>query len=132
MGGPAMVEGGGLGVFTPEEIGPMSVQAPNGVIDILVADEAEAVQVTKKYLSYFQGRLKTWTEPDQRQMRRIVPENRLRVYDVRQVIETMSDEGQVLELRPSFGCTMITALMRVEGRDCRGYREQSCNAGRCH
>ena len=116
MGGPAMVEGGGLGVFTPEEIGPMSVQAPNGVIDILVADEAEAVQVTKKYLSYFQGRLKTWAEPDQRQMRRIVPENRLRVYDVRQVIETMSDEGQVLELRPSFGCTMITALMRVEGR----------------
>ena len=116
MGGPAMVEGGGLGVFTPEEIGPMSVQTPNGVVDLLVSDEAEAVEVAKKYLSYFQGRLKTWTEPDQRRMRRIVPENRLRVYDVRQVIEVLSDDGQVLELRPSFGQTMITSLIRVEGR----------------
>ncbi len=116
MGGPAMVEGGGLGVFTPEEIGPMSVQAPNGVVDLLVQDEAEAVQTAKRYLAYFQGKLKSWTEPDQRQMRRIVPENRLRVYDVRRVIEVMSDEGEVLELRPSFGRTMITSLMRIEGR----------------
>jgi acetyl-CoA carboxylase carboxyltransferase component len=48
MGGPAMIEGGGLGVFRPEEVGPMSVQVPNGVVDIAVADEAEAVQVAKK------------------------------------------------------------------------------------
>lgn len=116
MGGPAMVEGGGLGVFRPEDIGPMSVQEPNGVVDIAVADEAEAVATAKKYLSYFQGRTKEWTAPDQRLMRRIVPENRLRVYDIRQVIETLSDTGWVMELRPKFGLTMITALIRVEGR----------------
>src|SRR3546814_2591724 len=82
MGGPAMVEGGGLGVFTPEEIGPMAVQTRNGVVDIAVADEAEAGAVAKTYLAYFQGPLKDWTAPDQRRMRHIVPENRLRTYEI--------------------------------------------------
>jgi acetyl-CoA carboxylase carboxyltransferase component len=116
MGGPAMIEGGGLGVFTPEEIGPMDVQVPNGVVDIAVADEAEAVAVAKRYLSYFQGRLSTWENADQRLMRRIVPENRLRVYNVRTIIETLADTGSVLELRPQFGIGMVTSLVRVEGR----------------
>src|SRR5262249_41442773 len=95
MGGPAMIEGGGLGVFTPEEIGPIGVQKANGVVDIAVADEAEAVAVAKRYLSYFQGRLANWTAHDQRLMRSLVPENRLRVYDIRKVIETLADEGSV-------------------------------------
>jgi acetyl-CoA carboxylase carboxyltransferase component len=116
MGGPAMIEGGGLGIFAPEEIGPMSVQVPNGVVDLLVRDEAEAVSAAKKYLSYFQGPLQTWEEPDQRVMRRIIPENRLRVYDVRRVIDTLADVGSVLELRKDFGIGMLTSLIRVEGR----------------
>jgi acetyl-CoA carboxylase carboxyltransferase component len=81
-----------------------------------VADEAEAVAVAKRYLGYFQGRLPTWEEPDQREMRAIVPENRLRVYDVRRVIDTIADVGSVLELRPSFGFGMVTSLIRIEGR----------------
>src|SRR5256885_907506 len=56
MGGPAMIEGGGLGVFRPEQIGPSSVQHANGVIDVLVEDEAEAVAAARHYLSFFQGR----------------------------------------------------------------------------
>jgi acetyl/propionyl-CoA carboxylase alpha subunit len=116
MGGPAMIESGGLGVFRPEEVGPLSVQEPNGVVDIAVADEAEAVQVARKYLSYFQGSLTSFTCPDQRFLRRIVPENRLRVYNVREVIETVADTDSVLELRPHFGRTMVTAFIRIEGR----------------
>ncbi|HXH23109.1 MAG TPA: carboxyl transferase domain-containing protein [Dehalococcoidia bacterium] len=116
MGGPAMIEGGGLGVYRPEEVGPVSVQVPNGVIDILAQDEAEAVRVAKKYLSYFQGRVGTWEAADQRKLRNIIPENRLRVYDVRQVIETLADKESVLELRRDFGRAMITALVRIEGR----------------
>jgi acetyl/propionyl-CoA carboxylase alpha subunit/acetyl-CoA carboxylase carboxyltransferase component len=116
MGGPAMIEGGGLGVFTPEEVGPMDVQVPNGVVDIPVADEAEAVQVGKKYLSYFQGPLKEWESADQRRLRNIVPENRLRVYDMRDVIETFADTDSVLEIRRFFGPGMITSLVRVDGR----------------
>jgi acetyl-CoA carboxylase carboxyltransferase component/biotin carboxyl carrier protein len=116
MGGPAMVEGGGLGVFAPEEIGPLPVQLANGVVDIGVADEAEAVRVAKKYLSYFQGSLARYEVPDQRRMRQIIPENRLRVYDVRAVVETLSDTGWVLELRREFARGMVTSLIRVEGR----------------
>jgi acetyl-CoA carboxylase carboxyltransferase component len=115
MGGPAMIEGGGLGVYEPTEIGPMSVQVPNGVVDIAVEDEAEAVAVAKRYLSYFQGPVPEWECVDQRMLRHLVPENRLRAYDVRQVIEVLFDSGSVLDLRRAWGEGMITALARVEG-----------------
>ncbi|MBL4681681.1 MAG: ATP-grasp domain-containing protein [Pseudomonadales bacterium] len=116
MGGPAMIEGGGLGVFTPDEVGPMSDQVPNGVVDIAVKDEAEAVHVAKKYLSYFQGSLETYTYQDQRKLRNIIPENRLRIYDVRKVIKTLADDESVLEIRSEFALGMITAFARIEGR----------------
>lgn len=115
MGGPAMIEGGGLGIYTPEEIGPMSVQIASGVVDVAVADEEAAVGAAKQYLSYFQGRTREWSEPDQRLMRRIVPENRLRAYNVRSVIETLADDNSMLELRAGFGHGFITAFIRVEG-----------------
>ncbi|MGH7916428.1 MAG: carboxyl transferase domain-containing protein, partial [Candidatus Binataceae bacterium] len=116
MGGPAMIEGGGLGIFRPEEVGPMAVQVPNGVVDLPVADETEAVHVAREYLSYFQGPIDDWDCADQRLLRGIIPENRLRIYDVRAVIETMADAGSVLELRRHFGLGMVTALVRIEGR----------------
>jgi len=115
MGGPAMIEGGGLGVFAPEEIGPSTSQYRNGVIDILVNDDVEAVAAARKYLSFFQGPVADWDCVDQRLLRSAVPENRLRVYDVRSVVETLADVGSVLELRGGFGTGMITALARVEG-----------------
>jgi acetyl-CoA carboxylase carboxyltransferase component len=116
MGGPAMIEGGGLGVVLPTEIGPTSVQQANGVIDITVADEAEGVRVAKQYLSYFQGAVRVWACADQDELRAAVPEDRMRSYDVRTVIDALFDTGSVLELRRHFGLGMVTALARVEGR----------------
>jgi acetyl/propionyl-CoA carboxylase alpha subunit/acetyl-CoA carboxylase carboxyltransferase component len=116
MGGPAMIEGGGLGIYRPEEVGPMEVQAPNGVVDVVVEDEAEAVRVAKQYLAYFQGALPDFACADQRRLRSLIPENRLRVYDVRRVIETLADRDSVLELRRAFAPGMVTALVRIEGR----------------
>ena len=116
MGGPAMIEGGGLGIYTPEEIGPMSFQVPNGVVDILVKDEKEAVQVAKKYLSYFQGIIKEWEAQDQRPLRHVIPENRLRLYDMRGIINILADKDSVLEIREKFGIGVITSFIRVEGR----------------
>ncbi len=116
MGGPAMIEGGGLGVVKVDDIGPIDVQTRNGVVDIEVANEAEAVSVARKYLSYFQGPIASWKSADQRKLRWLIPENRLRVYDVRKVIEGLADTGSVLEMRPRFGTGMITALVRIEGR----------------
>ncbi|MGK2950164.1 MAG: carboxyl transferase domain-containing protein [Acidimicrobiales bacterium] len=116
MGGPAMVEGGGLGTFPPEAIGPLEVQVPNGVVDVAVADEAAAVAVAQQYLSYFQGAVSDWEAPDPGAARSVVPEHRLTVYDVRTAIDAIADVGSVLELRTGFGVGMVTALARVEGR----------------
>ena len=116
MAGPAMIEGGGLGVYRPEDIGPMSVQVPNGVVDIAVADEREAAKVARQYLSYFQGRVKEWDCADQRLLRHAVPENRMRGYDMRALIDTLADVDSMLEIRAGFGLGMITAFIRIEGR----------------
>ncbi|WP_188564472.1 carboxyl transferase domain-containing protein [Undibacterium terreum] len=116
MSGPAMIEGGGLGTYRPEEIGPSNVQTANGVIDILVPDEAHAVKAAKQYLSYFQGRTTEWECADQRLLRNAIPENRLRVYDVRKVMQALVDTGSQLEVRAGFGAGLITALARIEGR----------------
>jgi acetyl-CoA carboxylase carboxyltransferase component len=118
MAGPAMVEGGGLGVFRPEEIGPISDQSPNGVVDIVVEDDVEAVQKAKQYLAYFQGNLLDWECPDQRLLRSLVPEQRRRAYDVRKIIQTLVDKDSFLELRREFGVGVITALVRIEGHPC--------------
>jgi acetyl-CoA carboxylase carboxyltransferase component len=116
MGGPAMIEGGGLGEYEPTAIGPARVQVESGVIDVLVPDEAEAVRVAKRYLSFFEDPVTDWECADQRALRHLIPENRVRAYDVRTVIDALCDTDSVLELRPGFGLGMITALARIEGR----------------
>jgi len=116
MGGPAMIEGGGLGRFRPEEIGPGEVQSRSGVIDVLVEDEAEAVAVGRRYLSIFQGRLGQWQEPDSAALRDLLPANRLRVYPARAIVEAIVDLGSTIELRAGFGAGVVTALARIEGR----------------
>jgi acetyl-CoA carboxylase carboxyltransferase component len=116
MGGPAMIEGGGLGVYEPTAIGPIGVQRSNGVVDVVVADEEEAVAVAKRYLAYFQGRTASWAAPDQTALRDVVPVDRLRAYDIRRAIDGLFDVDSVLELRREFGIGMVTALARIEGR----------------
>ena len=115
MGGPAMVEGGGLGAFRPEQIGPSDVQHANGVIDVLVDDEAMAVRVARQYLAFFQGPLRNWTAPDALALRHVVPENRLRVYDSRAALDALVDVGTLLPLRSGFGVGIHVALGRIEG-----------------
>ncbi len=116
MGGPAMIEGGGLGTYRPEEVGPLAVQVANGVVDVVAEDDAEAVLLAKRYLSYFQGSTEPWACADQRLLRSSVPEERLRVYDIRTLITTLADTDSVLELRTGFAPGMVTTLARVEGR----------------
>jgi acetyl/propionyl-CoA carboxylase alpha subunit/acetyl-CoA carboxylase carboxyltransferase component len=115
MGGPAMIEGGGLGEYRPEDIGPIDVQRRNGVVGLVARDEAHAVSLAKQYLSYFHGELDDWEAPDPRRARHVVPENRLRAYDVHHAIESVVDVGSVLELRSDYGVGVVTALVRVEG-----------------
>jgi acetyl-CoA carboxylase carboxyltransferase component/biotin carboxyl carrier protein len=116
LGGPAMIEGGGLGVFTPDQIGPSDVLFANGAIDLLVEDEAAATAAAKQILGIFQGPVADWACEDQRRLRHLIPENRVRAYDVREVIRGLADTGSWLELRGGYGRGMITGFLRVEGR----------------
>ena len=116
MAGPAMIEGGGLGVVKPTDIGPIEVQTANGVIDICVTDEEAAVAAAKKYLGFFQGATKNWKRHDDEILRDLIPEQRTRVYDIRTVINALADIDSALELRPSFGIGILTTLLRIEGK----------------
>jgi acetyl-CoA carboxylase carboxyltransferase component len=116
MGGPAMIEGGGLGKVDPDEVGPLEMQAGNGVVDLAVADEAEATVATRRLLAYFQGATPPGAESDQALLREIVPERERRAYDVAPLIETLADEGSATFLRERFAPEMATALARIEGR----------------
>jgi acetyl-CoA carboxylase carboxyltransferase component len=116
MAGPAMIEGGGLGVVDPDDIGPMDVQTANGVVDVLVEDEAEAVEVARRYLLLTQGALPAPEPHDQHPLRDAVPANRKRTYDVRAIAEVLADHDSLLELRPDHAPGMVTALCRIGGR----------------
>jgi acetyl/propionyl-CoA carboxylase alpha subunit/acetyl-CoA carboxylase carboxyltransferase component len=117
MGGPAMIEGGGLGVFRPEQIGPAAELHAAGAVDLLVDDEAAAVAAARQYLGYFQGALDLASpHADPLALRQAVPENRLRAYDMHTLLRTLCDSGSVLELRSGFGRGMLTALARIGGR----------------
>jgi len=116
MGGPAMIEGGGLGKVDPDDVGPIATQAANGVVDLVVADEAAAVEATKRLLGYFQGSTPPGAEPDQALLRDAVPERQRRAYAVQPIVETLADEGSVTFLRERFAPEMVTALARIEGR----------------
>ena len=116
MGGPAMIEGGGLGRVDPDEVGPIAMQAGNGVVDLVAEDEAEATALARRLLSYFQGETAPGAEPDQDRLRDLVPERQRRAYAVAPIVETLADEGSVTFLRERFAPEMVTALARIEGR----------------
>ena len=116
MGGPAMIAGGGLGQVSPEDVGPISVQAPNGVVDIVVADEAEAVTVTKRLIGYFQGATTSGPAADQNALRTMIPERARRAYPVGPIIETLADQNSVTFLRERYAPEMVTALALIDGR----------------
>ena len=116
MGGPPLVEAA-LGLtLTPEELGPAEMHEACGAIDVLVADEQEAINCVRLYLDYFRGAgSQLGSDPDISLLRSLVPENPRRAYDVRKVIEGVADQGSILELRPKFARSVVTALVKVKG-----------------
>ncbi|HUZ69140.1 MAG TPA: carboxyl transferase domain-containing protein [Candidatus Saccharimonadales bacterium] len=116
MGGPAMIEGGGLGLVDADDVGPFDMQVRNGVIDVAATDEADAVRLARQSIAFFQGSIATWEAPDQMGLRDVVPENRRRAYDVHRALDLIADTGSMLELRAGFARGMVTALAHIEGR----------------
>ncbi len=126
MAGPAMIEGGGLGTFKPQDIGPMDVQTSNGVVDIVVDDESAATSTARKLLGYFQGPIDDWNAAEQEPLASALPANRRFSYKMREIINTIADIDSFTELRPHYGSGIISGFLRIEGRpmgiianDCR-------------
>jgi acetyl-CoA carboxylase carboxyltransferase component len=126
MAGPAMIEGGGMGLYPPTAIGPVEVQITTGVIDVLAEDERDATRLARQLLGYFQGPIDVWRCADQNLLWELMPADRRYTYDVRRIITTLADTGSFIEIRPHYGKTVITGLLRIEGKpfglicnDCR-------------
>jgi acetyl-CoA carboxylase carboxyltransferase component len=115
MAGPAMIAGGGLGDFAPEEIGPVTEQAANGVLDVVVDDEAEAVAIVRRILGYLCDRTHPGAAHDQTALRTLLPDNDREGVNVRPVVETIADQDSVTWLRASWAPELVTAIARVEG-----------------
>ncbi|KAA1417091.1 biotin carboxylase [Nocardioides humilatus] len=115
MAGPAMIAGGGLGDFAPEEIGPVAEQSANGVLDVVVTDEEEAVEVVRRLLGYLRGPAAPGVAPDGALLRDLLPENDREAFDVRPIIDGLADEDSITWLREEFGTELVTALVRIEG-----------------
>lgn len=115
MAGPAMIEGGGLGVFAPTDLGPIEVQALNGVVDIVAKDEQQATEYARVCLSYFQGRRSNWQCAEQSELRQILPADRRYVYDVRRLITLLADTDSFTELKAAYGGAIITGFIRIQG-----------------
>ena len=120
MAGPAMVEGGGLGVHAPGDLGPAAMHADNGHVDVLVPDEAAATAVARDFLDLACVPFRAPGDepgdaPDGVALRDAVPEDRRRVYAVDDVLAGLLDPGTLLELRRDAAPGMRTALARLGG-----------------
>jgi acetyl-CoA carboxylase carboxyltransferase component len=126
MAGPAMIEGGGLGRFAPTEIGPIAIQAENGVVDLVADNESHGTYLAQQCLSYFQGDKQSWDCADQDQLREMMPLDRRFVYDIRSIIQGLVDTDSFTELSQPYGSGIVTGFVRIEGvamgliaNDCR-------------
>ncbi|MEC9088471.1 MAG: carboxyl transferase domain-containing protein [Actinomycetota bacterium] len=114
MGGPPMVEAA-LGLtLTPQELAGVEMHELTGGIDLLVDDEPTAIELAKQYLSYLQDSSSGQAHPSAESVAELVPESG--PYDIYPVINAIFDNESILELRPKFASSVVTALARIEGR----------------
>lgn len=110
--------------ITKEDLGGPSVAIPSGLINNLAPDDASALDVLRHYLGYFPS--SAWSYPpsvhggDQGHrttddLLRIVPRDSRRVYDMRDVLDVVVDDGSWFEVQPGFGPAVICALAHLGG-----------------
>ncbi len=127
MGGPAMIEGGGLGKVEADAVGPVDTLARAGVIDVRATDEAAAVAFAKCYLALTDGprpgaasegagTISSAASAAAQSLREAMPPSRNALYEPRCIIEAVMDPGSVLELKREHGPGLITALASLSGR----------------
>lgn len=109
-----------------EELGGWRMHAEvSGLVDAVVDTDEQAISAIKRFLSYLpshqNGAPPEAPVPEGSQSRSarildILPEDSNKVYDARKIVEVIADVGSVLELKPRFGKSLVTALTRIDGR----------------
>ena len=126
VAGPPVVAMAGMGE-TPdkEELGGARMQTGAGAVDNEAADEEDALEQSRRFLSYLPGSV--WEAPPsvqgadppgrrEEELLSIVPRDDRQPYDMRRILELIFDRGSVFELGRRFGRPLITALARLDGR----------------
>jgi acetyl-CoA carboxylase carboxyltransferase component len=124
LGSPRMAESVIGEKVTLEEMGGARMHcSTSGVGDVLAANEDEALEKAKKYLSYFPRTSKekpSLKKPLASQklfeLEKILPANPAQAYDMNQVIDSLVDENSFFEMKKLFAKEMITGFARIEGQ----------------
>jgi acetyl-CoA carboxylase carboxyltransferase component len=123
-GPPVVKESTGEDV-TKEELGGPDVATASGLIHEVAEDDHAALALVRRYLSYFPP--SAWSYPPRApdgddqgwrpvpELLDIIPRDNRRVYDMRQVLEVVLDQGDWLEVQPDFGRAVICALAHLGG-----------------
>lgn len=121
LSGPPLVLSATGERLRPEDLGPMDLHERIGTVDVVVADEEEALDTARRYLGYFlaparPGGAEGAAPAHPERLRTMVPENPRRAYDMRRLVAGIADVDSVLELRPRWGRCISTSLVRFGGR----------------
>ena len=120
--GPAVVREACGEEVTPAELGGRGVHERNGVCHLVAPSEPEAIAMAQRLLSYLPQSCsvpppaRPSIEPELGDPGDHVPERRASVYDVRHVIRSIFDAGELLEVAPKWGRNMVTAFASIGGR----------------
>lgn len=126
IAGPALVKAATGEVITKEELGGAAVQADRqGIADLAVESDAEALEAIRRFLSYFPSNARqplpivACDDPADRrdeELLTLVPANTRRAYDVRKVIGAIVDRDSIFEIKPTYARNVVTTLARLDGR----------------
>ena len=123
VAGPPVVNRLGENV-TKESLGGSEIHSKNGVIDDVANNEAEALLMAKKFLSYLPPstyelakQIKTTDSPDRRDdwLINTIPKNRRLSYEIRPIIESVTDKGSFFEIGKNWGTSSVSGFARLNG-----------------
>ncbi len=126
VAGPPVVQHAMGYEISKEDLGGWHIHCRNGSVDNLAESEAEAMQMTRQFLSYLPNSVyeaptvipPTPNDPADRQeeaLFTLVPRKRTMAFDMRRAIELMADQVSFFEIGRWWGCDQITGFARFNG-----------------
>ena len=124
VAGPAIVERAFGKKITKEELGGSHIHSMNGVTDNVAETEKDAFMQIKNFLSYFpqsvheltpRGKAYDNKKDNQDILMDIIPKDRKKSYEMREIINSIVDNNSFFEMTKFFGRGIITGFARIDG-----------------